>query len=262
MLENGTTVANFFIVGAQKAGTTALHSYLSNHSELSLSSRKELHFFDNETIDWKEPNYTSLELRMGGAAKKVRGEATPIYMYWPKSIERLHAYDPSAKIIVLLRHPVFRAHSNWRMETKRQAEDLPFHEAIRSGRSRVKNAENGVHRVYSYVERGFYANQINRILKYFPRSQVHFITTDHLWSEPKLSLSAIEDFLNISQELTPENEYIISANTDTGHQIRSIDYIFLMELFSSDIRTTAEITGLPLGEWFNKHYQEPIKNSK
>tara|TARA_R100000935_G_scaffold54166_1_gene82700 strand:- start:4796 stop:5578 length:783 start_codon:yes stop_codon:yes gene_type:complete len=259
MLKNNATCRNFFIVGAQKAGTTALHRYLSEHSEISISSTKELHFFDNETIDWKQPDYASLDSDLGGATKKVRGEATPIYMYWPKSIERLHAYDPSAKIIILLRHPVFRAHSHWRMETVRQAEDLPFYEAIRGGRSRVKKAENGVHRVHSYVERGLYTDQIKRILKYYPRSQVHFLTNDQLWLEPKTSLKNIEIFLSVDEELDPERKYIIAARTDTLDKIDGVDFTYLMDLFKDDIIKTEEITGIPLGKWLEINYREPVK---
>ncbi|MFC6583809.1 sulfotransferase [Sulfitobacter aestuariivivens] len=55
----------FFIVGAQKAGTTALQKYLSKHSQLSLSAKKEFHFFDNENHDWERPSYKVLESGMG-----------------------------------------------------------------------------------------------------------------------------------------------------------------------------------------------------
>jgi hypothetical protein len=250
---------NFFIVGAQKAGTTALHSYLSLHPELALSKKKELHFFDDETIDWARPDYKKLEAGMDREALKIRGEATPIYMYWPNSIERLHAYDAKAKLIVLLRHPVFRAHSHWRMEVKRCLDNYSFSDAIRSGRQRVKDAENGAHRVYSYVERGFYAHQIRHILSFFERSNVHFATTDQLWLEPKSTLGAIEIFLGAQQKLNPKSEYIISARTDISERILDDDYEYLMEIYRSDMQETAEITGLRLDSWRSGSYQEPVK---
>jgi hypothetical protein len=258
-LNGEQALQNFFIVGAQKSGTTALHKYLGAHSEISLS-KKELHFFDNDTYDWKRPNYDLLETQMHRKVGQLCGEATPIYMYWPKSIERLHAYDPTAKIIVSLRHPVYRAHSHWRMQTVRGKDTLPFSDAIRDGRRRVKDAENGCHRIYSYVERGFYSRQIKGLLKYYPRSQVHFLTSDHLWNEPEITLNAIENFLNIGQELKPKREYIISARTDIEDQISTTDFEYLMALFDTDIRETAKMTGLCLNDWFDDHYQEPVKN--
>jgi hypothetical protein len=199
---------------------------------------------------------------MGCATGKTCGEATPIYMYWPNSIERLHTYDPSARIIVLIRHPVFRAHSHWRMETKRGAENLSFSEAIRGGRSRVKEAPGGVHRVYSYIERGFYAEQIRRILQYYPHSQVQIATTDQLWLELKSTLNAFERFLNINEELSPEREYIIAARTDIPDQITKADFKFLMDLFRPDIRAVSEMTGISLDYWLDDHYIEPGKDLK
>lgn len=249
----------FFIVGAQKAGTTALHKYLSRHSQLSLSVKKELHFFDDETRDWERPSYQSLETGMGCSSGKTCGEATPIYMYWPNSIERLHTYDPGAKIIILLRHPVFRAHSHWRMETKRGAENLSFSEAIRGGRSRVKEAPGCAHRVHSYIERGFYTEQIKRILQYYPQSQVHIATTDQLWLDLQSTLNAVERFLNIKKELDPEREYIVAARTDIPDQITTADFVFLMDLFSSDIRATSTITGISLDRWLDDDYLEAEK---
>ena len=37
---------NFFIVGAQKAGTTSLYQYLNQHPQVYMSPRKEPHFFE------------------------------------------------------------------------------------------------------------------------------------------------------------------------------------------------------------------------
>lgn len=205
---------------------------------------KEIHFFDNEMLDWAFPPYDQLEAKMSfNAAASARGDATPIYMYWPNSIERLQRYDASAKIIVLLRHPVYRAHSHWRMETKRGLEDLAFSEAIRVGRDRVAASQNGAHRVFSYVERGFYAQQIRRLRRFFPRSQVHFETTDMLWLNPKQVLSAIERFLEIDELLDPLQEYVIAASTQIEHSVCKDDEELLMNLYRSDIVETEALTG-------------------
>lgn len=250
---------NFFIVGAQKAGTTALHKYLGHHPRLSLSARKELHFFDDETIDWSCPDYERLEKGMGRPTDRICGEATPVTMYWPNSLERLRAYDPSAKIIVLLRHPVFRAHSHWRMETKRNAETLPFSDAIRGGRDRLKQAPDSHHRIFSYVERGFYGRQIEHILSLFPRSQVHFARTDQLWLDPESTLRHMEAFLNVGPEIEVKTEYIVAAGTDVPFPLARADHDYLMALYSDDIRKAEACTGLSLAEWFAESYREPMR---
>lgn len=103
-----------------------------------MAGRKELHYFDDERIDWRSPDVTALHRSFDWSVRDVvRGEATPIYTYWPRAIERIARYNPRAKLIVCLRHPVLRAYSHWRMETTRGAETLPFSRAIREGRARV-----------------------------------------------------------------------------------------------------------------------------
>lgn len=251
-------MANFFIVGAQKAGTTALHKFLSTHSKLALSTKKELHFFDNEKINWTKPDYRKLEAGLG-KTRKLRGEATPVYLYWPQSMARLHSYDPKAKIIIMLRHPVYRAHSHWRMEVARGAETLSFSDAIRVGRDRVQASENGAHRVYSYVERGFYAAQIDNALRYYPRDQIYFATTDQLWLDTKATLSGIERFLDVPAELDPGRDYVIAATTNIPVDLNLQDFEYLMALYQADITETMQRTGLVLTHWHSQDYREPIK---
>lgn len=175
---------DFFVCGVQKGGTTALARFLGHHPDLALPEAKELHFFDDESIAWCAPDYERLHAPFTGVSRQRRwGEATPIYSYWPRAIERLATYNPDAKLILLLRHPAFRAWSHWRMETMRGYEVLPFSAAIRPiGRERVRAATGGVHRVFSYVERGLYAPQVERLLRLFPDRQLLVVRTHALWT--------------------------------------------------------------------------------
>ena len=117
------SLVNFVVVGVQKAGTTALFDYLQDDPAYGLPDVKEVHFFDDETIDWSAPDYGPYHARFDWSDPTlIRGEATPIYIYWPRSLERLAAYNPAAKIILMLRDPVERAWSHWRMETSRGVE--------------------------------------------------------------------------------------------------------------------------------------------
>ena len=216
-------LVNFFIIGVQKGGTTALVDYLSGHSGLQLSREKEVHHFDDEKrIDWSAPSHDRLHAQFDWSVDCVlRGEATPLYIYWPASLPRLRSYNPAAKLIVGLRHPTFRAFSHWRMETSRGNDDMPLERAIsQEGCARVSRALGGVHRVFSYVERGFYAAQIERLLKLFPRGQLHFFRTDRLWEEPCATLTAIERFLGVEPLLGPRvrRRYVVPvASTGSEH---------------------------------------------
>jgi hypothetical protein len=179
-------LVNFFIAGVQKGGTTALDRYLRQHQKIQMAAVKEIHFFDDDSVNWKNSDYTRLHQAFkNDAGSCLRGEATPIYTYWPASLDRIKYYNRDAKFIVALRHPSLRAYSHWKMEVGRGSDTLPFCEAIGwKARQRVRTAPHGVHRVFSYVERGFYSTQIERLLGLFPRKQVIFFRTDRLWSDP------------------------------------------------------------------------------
>src|SRR5688572_4249341 len=106
----------FLIAGVQKGGTTALFDYLGDYPDIVLADAKELHFFDDEAQDWSAPDYGAYNARFSDPAGRPCGEATPIYTYWPNSLERIAAYNPAMKLVVMLRDPVERAWSHWRME--------------------------------------------------------------------------------------------------------------------------------------------------
>lgn len=258
---------NFFIVGTQKGGTTALDQYLRQHPQLQMGRVKEVHHFDNELISWSHPDHEQLHQHYDWSVPNVlRGEATPIYLYWPQSLDRLQAYNPDAKLIVSLRHPAYRAYSHWRMETRREWEPLPFEDAISAqGRSRVAESPNGAHRIFSYIERSLYALQIRTLLQLFPRSQVHFMRVDDLWSTPNKALAAVEQFLGVDRAVStaPERTYVeatFGALVDERPLSSSVR-AQLDALFRDDIKDTALLTGLDLSDWLSPSYSEDLKTS-
>ncbi|AZO36323.1 MAG: sulfotransferase [Mesorhizobium sp.] len=257
----GARLVDFFIVGTQKGGTTALHSFLSQHPGVELPGIKEIHHFDDESgVDWDRPDHSRLHSFYDWSRPALRGESTPIYCYWPDAIERIHRYNAEAKLIFALRHPLFRAISHWRMETARQRESLSFADAVSTGgRCRVSEAPNGVHRVYSYIERGHYSHQLERIYRLFPRHNVHVYRTDALWRRPAATLSSIEAFLGLEQLLgrLVQPRYVAPASAPEN----SLDHSearCLQGQFEADIVRTAEITGLDLSDW-HEGYSEPMR---
>ncbi|MBI3674385.1 MAG: sulfotransferase domain-containing protein [Rhizobiales bacterium] len=208
------------------------------------------------------PDYDKYHGAFGGDhGNRLRGEATPIYMYWPQSICRLRTYNPRAKLIILLRHPTLRAYSHWRMESVRNCDSYPFELAISQfGRARMKGFPDRVHRVFSYIERGFYAEQIRRVLQFFARPQVHFFRTDQLWNKPQESLQGIEHFLGIgsNSNAQPYKEYIVPVDSRALGPLAPATRSLLDDMFKPDIRMTAELTGLELDDWLSPGYSEPM----
>jgi hypothetical protein len=246
---------DFFIAGVQKGGTTALDTFLRRHPGVQMAKRKEVHFFDEDGT----PDVAKLHDQFDWSVSNVvRAEATPIYFYWPQSIERIAAYNPAAKIIILLRHPVFRAWSHWRMETARHTDTMPFSVAIREGRQRVSSAPGGVHRVFSYVERGFYASQTERLFKLFPHNQIHFLRTDNLWMEGAATLEVIAQFIGVTPRAICAEEYIVPMASWSDTAMSLSDRQYLDDLFTADICKTMALTGLDLLDWLDPNYEEPM----
>ena len=238
---------NFIVIGAQKAGTTALFDYLLDDPAYSLSKVKEVHFFDDESVDWAAPDYAPYHAQFDWGPDAIRGEATPIYLYWPRSLDRIAAYNPSVKLIVMLRDPVERAWSHWRMETSRGVETHPFSWCIRQGRTRLFDASPwGVHREFSYVERGFYGEQLERLFATFPREQVLILQADDLRNAPTETLGRVNGFLGAPMT-GPVVHRDVHVGQDVGGGLNPDDAAFLREIYAEDMALLSTLTGITFG---------------
>jgi hypothetical protein len=239
-------LVNFIIAGVQKGGTTALFDYLSDETGVALSRVKEVHFFDDEAQDWRRPDYAAYHSHFDAAAPGPCGEATPIYAYWPNSLERIAVYNPAMRIILVLRDPVQRAWSHWRMEYARGAETQPFAWCIRQGRQRLFDAEPwGHHREFSYVERGFYGEQVERLLAIFPRDQVLILRSEDLRADPAPALADVRAFLGLSPgaPVTPR-EVHVGRDMDYGSELTREDEAFLRSIYEPDLTRLRRICGI------------------
>jgi Sulfotransferase domain len=255
-------VLDFFVVGVQKGGTTALAYCLSRHPEIRLAVGKELHVFDDDSQDWSHPDYSRIAAAFdsNAATGKLLGEATPSYCFWPDSLRRLQHYNPAAKLILLLRHPVFRAHSHWRMEVARGTERLPFALAVADSTSTVRRAADPAlaQRLFSYLERGFYSPQIQQILSLFPREQILFLRTDAFWNDCAGTLARVAGFLGIEGFPSVQRRYIVPGRTEASAPLPAQDRRLLEARYADDIRHTESLTGLHLTDWLDPGYLEPM----
>jgi hypothetical protein len=170
---------NFYILGAQKCGTSWLTSMLSQHPEIFISRRKELHYFNRTENYERGREWYERHFRDCGSAIAI-GEATPNYLAVTstgesaKIIERILALTPDARFIVSLRNPVTRAVSA-----------LLHH--IREGRlSPWVNLDAEFDLIFSrrhsypdVLEFGCYNKQIRSFLRHFPVDRFAFIIYEH-----------------------------------------------------------------------------------
>lgn len=191
---------DFIICGTQKGGTSALDAYLRDHPDICMADRKEVHFFDNEDFFRESiPDYSAYHAAFRfRPSHKLIGEATPIYMYWHDAPRRIWEYNPNMKLVVVLRNPIDRAYSHWNMERSRNAEYLSFWDAIQSEQKRCREALPYQHRVYSYIDRGYYLEQLRRLWRYFSKDNVLVLKNEYLKQQPNEALKEVYSFLEIN----------------------------------------------------------------
>lgn len=202
---------DFLIVGAQKAGTTALYSYLRRHPTIVGPWWKEVSFFDRHFWrgeSWYRGHFPSrLQtwlVRRRTRVDPVAGEASPGYLFHPFAPERVRRLLPDARLIALLRDPVDRALSHYHHEVALGRESLTFEEAIErepdrmSGElERMRDPAYFSHAWwnFTYLGRGRYAEQLARWLAVFPHEQLLILPSEELLEQPARTYARVLEFL-------------------------------------------------------------------
>jgi hypothetical protein len=219
---------DFFIVGAPKAGTTALHNTLALHPEIFMPDIKEPNFFSGselkanklyyrEKIITDPDEYQQLYAKAGN---KLKGDASVSYLFYPSTAGNIFQYNPQAKIIIILRHPVERAVSHYRMDqrlgwVKAGLEDIFF-----------KNRHPASVFFQQYFLLGKYAEQVKRYLEVFPEDQVKIFLFEELKSDFRKTVSETLTFLGVKAT----DEIQISENQNASFVFRNRILSFLYRL--------------------------------
>jgi len=245
---------DFLICGAQKAGTSALDKYMRQHPSIQMPTSKEIHYFDRETVNWKEEqerDYKLYHQSFNWNEQKTRGESTPVYMYWKTCWERISEYNKELKIIILLRNPITRAFSHWNMEIERGRENLGFMEAITLEMQRlgIKEEQTINHRKWSYVERGFYSKQIQHIYKYINKNNVLILKQEELLKNHTNTLKKIYQHLNIKQ--LANNEEIIDHKSSYRESISKEAQIWLKSKYEDEIKKLECLLNWDCSDWLS-----------
>ncbi len=169
-------------------------------------------------------------------------------MYREEFARRIHAYNPDIKIILSLRNPVGRAYSNWNMNTVQGIESLTFREAIRDEeeRSRAKRRAGQWDR-FSYVNKGYYVEQIRRLHRYFPPKQLLVIKQEELRADHNATLSSIWEFLEI--QAIPPVDPLKRHVGDYSEPMSAEDRDFLKGLYEYEIKGLEQMLGWDCSDW-------------
>ncbi|SDW99896.1 sulfotransferase [Thiocapsa roseopersicina] len=205
---------NFLIIGALKAGTTSLAEWLRNHPEVYLPELKESRFFayDASDRDHRQSSKSIYPIRewseyralfKNSADRVAIGEASPQYLYSQHACESIRERLPNVKLVVILRHPVRRAYSQYWMRVRAGKQSTPFESAVISGEG--------------WVSCSMYHDYLKRYIDTFGRDRLCVLLFEDLISDPTRELNCLCGFLGIdpdrqNNELPRENAGRVGAS--------------------------------------------------
>ena len=193
---------DFFIIGAQKSGTSTLHQILKNTDIVSLPKNKETHYFSyfikkKKKYSWYKEQFFIKKYH------QLIGEVDPSYMYIDDSPKNIKKFIKKPKIIIILRKPIDRAFSHYLMSFRRGLEKNSFIDAILDEPARLKNRKEFNLNNFSYLDRGNYSFQIRRYQEIFQNSSFLFLKFDDLLkkeSKKKLILLLLRPLMIFKKE--------------------------------------------------------------
>lgn len=210
------TWPNFFIVGAARAGTTSLYSYLSKVPGVYVSPVKEPHFFTSRVgphskhFLYLPEKERYLKLFSKADKEMAIGEASTSYLYDEKAASRIQELIPHAKIIIMLRDPITRAFSQYLMDIRYGMEShTSFYEAIIDD---WNQSNKGWWFTHLYVELGQYFEQVQRYITAFGIKQLKIVIFEDFVRNTKLEVDSIIKFLGLEQEIL-EDAVKVSYNS-------------------------------------------------
>jgi len=276
---------NFFIVGAQRCGTTSLYEYLKQTPGIYMSPVKEPNFFSRIDPVYLTPSPIRDKKKYLALFKKVNneiaiGEASTTYLRDPQAAKLIHDTVPNARIIVMLRDPVERSFSHYLIRKGLGMETLPFRDAIK----KALNSQDEYSR--RVVEASFYSQQVKTYLDTFGKNLVKIIIFEEFVKDVRRVVKDVLEFLEVNAEPpesigevynpfnVPRGPFAtfvlrsrfmlkIGANLvphamgsflvrnvlkkkETKPELSQEDRIFLEEIYCNDVKKLREILGRPI----------------
>jgi len=220
-----TPKANFFLVGAPKAGTTSVDRLLRQHPQVFLSPIKEPGYFCPDIAEQLAPSFskktrldvaayldspdrptvglawvTAFEhyqrLFEGAAGQPVIGECSTFYFSSKVAARNIHAYNPEARIMALLRDPVARIRSHYEMDRAHGVTSRPLLALVEEELALGERANWGNSQFYVGASR--YREQLSEYQRHFPPENICVLSFERLVAEPEPTLRDLFTFLGIS----------------------------------------------------------------
>jgi len=245
---------DFIIMGAPKSATTALAYTISKHPDLYIDGNKdptisEPHFFDlfwKKGIEWykKKFNYKKI----------VVGEKTPNLLYLEFTFPLIQMVNPYVKIILILRDPIHRAYSEYKMKRIMYPNEhnKTFEEEINLELERINKYKNKTfHSInVDYLDRGLYYKYIKILMRWFSKDNIIVLLTTDFEKNPTVECNKIYKFLNVKELKIIEQERIFESKDKSTIDIKL--YKKLIPFFKKDTEKLEKLLNIKTN-WFTSY---------
>jgi hypothetical protein len=187
---------NFLLIGAEKAGTTALSQFLRQHPEVCFSRPKETWFFNrryDKGVEWFASHFEHWD------GEPAIGEGTARLLQSEEAPARIHEHIPDVQLLCILRNPIERAFSQYHfyVYTGKEDPERSFGEVIRDETSDFGR---------DLIQQGKYIRHLRRYERVFSRKQIHVELHRDLRENSKQVVRSLYDTLGIDTSYEPDTE--------------------------------------------------------
>lgn len=199
---------DFFVIGAQKAGTTSVHKYLATHEDIYVPPEKEVPFFSEDQAYLGGIN-NYFDKYFGSAKHGAHlGTVTPQYMMSPDVPCRIRKTYSDAKLIAILRDPIERAYSHYHMAVRVHGEIRTFQDAVAEqiDESSLATKRCNPIRQKDFVVFGEYGRILTDFYRYFPKEQILVLYMDELITNPQVFMDKVFNFIGVKKLDVPNIE--------------------------------------------------------
>src|SRR6185437_1347639 len=233
---------DFIIMGAQKSGTTAAAHNLNKHPEISIFSdvteygQREIEFFNQHWNRGKDWYFNQLP------KEGIVGEKTAELFHRTVCHERIKMVNPNVKLVILLRNPVDRAYSQWKMAALNKKDEVrSFEDVVMEELNQIdnRNYRDSFYQLGSrgiscwregYLLKGFYAEQLDNVYQLFLKEQVFVGIAENFHQFKTESYNKIFSFLGVSPFKTVfEDKFIGQPYEPMSDKLKGI----LIEIYKS-----------------------------
>jgi hypothetical protein len=246
---------DFFIIGAQKAGTTSLYNYLSEHPDIFMPQAKENHFFAEDRFYKKGIEFFHRYYR-DYSGQQIKGGAYVHLFSSPQAPERIYNYNKNAKILIMLRNPIDRAYSAYHFALKNgwESSNNKFEDTLKLQEQRLTGSyTERTNLSYFYI--GLYFKHISNWLKWFPRENICIEFQSSFKKDAPAAMKNIFKYLGVSGNASVSTEVI--HNKSGAVKFKALHFL-MRNQESSFKKALAEATPFSFRKFVRMHIRKKI----